>query len=116
MLAWSGKRLTEPTAVESGVWYIGETNWFKARLGQFGASAGFFGKRRNGHSGGWRWPEGQTKNMRIAFFPVPAPREQPHLGVGLRKWLEALAIEDYRRTHGRIPRVNELVRDNRTPE
>lgn len=87
------------------VQYVGQTRFFKGRMGQFATSAGFWGGRANGHSAGWRWPEGQKDRLHIAFFPVgndwPA-----HLAEGLRHWMEALAIEAYRQTHSTLPPLN----------
>lgn len=49
-----------PTASLAEIVYIGETHRrgrsLRQRLIEFGNSAGFNGKQRNGHSGGWRWP------------------------------------------------------------
>src|SRR5438128_58250 len=69
-LAWSLQpvRIVGPTAVE--VKYIGESNEFQRRIGQFGTSAGFWGQRRKAHSAGWRWPLEQTVNLWVCFFPV----------------------------------------------
>jgi hypothetical protein len=50
--------------------YVGETSEFLRRMGQFGNSAGFWGQRRNGHSGGWRWLAGQSDNLWVGFFPI----------------------------------------------
>jgi hypothetical protein len=91
------------------VQYIGETNAFGRRLRQFGDSAGLFGVRRRGHSAGWRWQNGARKHLQVAFFPVAAPLGQIHLAIGLRKWLEAVALEEHRLAHGRLPVVNQLT-------
>jgi hypothetical protein len=32
-----------------------------------------------------------------------------HLATGLRKWLEAVALEEYHREHGRLPEINEAA-------
>lgn len=102
LLAWS----KAPPAIlgprESSVVYVGETNWFKGRMGDFANSAGFRGARRRGHSAAWRWPEGRTESLWLAFFETPgAEADLPaHLAVGWRKWMEAVAIEEYRQANG----------------
>jgi hypothetical protein len=88
--------------------YIGETINFNQRMGGFGNSAGFWGGRRFGHSAGWRWPEGQAEHCWIAFFPV-GNELLTHLATGMRKWLEAVALEEYRLACGRLPEVNSAV-------
>jgi hypothetical protein len=87
------------------VWYIGETVYFANRMGGFGNSAGFWGERRFGHSAAWRWPEGKWENMWVAFFEVGKDLA-PHLAAGLRKWLEAVALEEYRLEHKQLPKIN----------
>src|SRR4051794_38245079 len=54
LLAWSqaAPRRKNPQHVPT-VKYIGETDWFKGRMGGFGNSAGFWGPRAFGHSAGW---------------------------------------------------------------
>jgi len=88
--------------------YIGETSQFRRRMGQFGNSAGFWKDRRNGHSAGWRWPIGKTKNTWVGFFPV-ANELLPHLAKGLRLWMEAVALEEFRLAHRSLPEINEAV-------
>ena len=68
--AWSAERpeVIGPTAPL--VRYVGETSNFRRRMGQFGNSVGFWGERSNGHSAGWRWPEGQTEQTWVSFFPL----------------------------------------------
>lgn len=77
-------------------------------MGQFGSSAGFWGERSNGHSAGWRWPEAQTEHTWVGFFPV-GDGLQPHLAAGMRLWMEAVALEEYRLAFGRLPNINEAV-------
>jgi hypothetical protein len=85
--------------------YVGETADFRSRMGYFARSAGFWGDRKDGHSAGWRWPENASGNLWIAFFEVGA--ELPaHLAEGLRKWMEAVALEEHRLEHGNLPAVN----------
>lgn len=108
LLAWSPippERLHPATAE---VKYIGQTNNFRGRMGQFATSAGFWGQRANGHSAGWRWPEGQTRDTWIAFFEV-GESLRPHLAAGLRCWMEGLALEEHRLKLGRLPEINEAV-------
>jgi hypothetical protein len=46
----------------------------------------------------------------IAFFPV-ANELLPHLAAGMRFWMEAVALEEFRLAHGRLPEINEAVSD-----
>jgi hypothetical protein len=105
LLAWSQ---TEPQRINPQearhVKYIGQTHCFKDRMGGFAWSAGFWGERSFGHSAGWRWPEGKNKLLWVAFFSMYD--EQPHLACGLRCWMEAVAMEEYRVKHRAIPQVN----------
>ena len=74
-------------------------------MGYFARSAGFWGDRQDGHSAGWRWPKNASGNLWVAFFAVGA--ELPaHLADGLRKWMEAVALEEHRLEHGSLPAVN----------
>ncbi|MBE7465977.1 MAG: hypothetical protein HS116_21080 [Planctomycetes bacterium] len=104
--AWSPQAppLIDPKAPQ--VKYIGETRSFLRRMGQFGHSAGFWNKRQDGHSAGWRWPEGRTECAWVAFFPV-GQGLLPHLASGMRHWMEAVALEEHRLANGRLPEVNE---------
>ena len=95
--------LISPKAAE--VRYIGETGEFLRRMGQFGQSAGFWGERHNGHSAGWRWAEGQLDNIWVSFFPI-GKELLPHLAVGMRVWMEAVALEEFRLVHDRLPEIN----------
>jgi hypothetical protein len=90
--------------------YVGESYWFKGRMGSFAVSAGFWGEQRSGHSAAaWRWSLGR-RNLWVAFFPFASEVDQHHLQVGMRKWYEAVAIEVHRRAYGTIPAVNRLPR------
>lgn len=106
--AWSPEppSIVGPTA--AAVRYIGETSEFRRRMGQFGNSAGFWGERSNGHSAGWRWPVGQSDNTWVAFFAV-GNELLPHLAAGMRFWMEAVALEEFRLAHGQLPEINEAV-------
>ena len=108
LLAWSQQlpAPVHPSAAE--VRYIGETANFRQRMGGFGNSAGFWGERQFGHSAGWRWPEGQSEHTWVAFFPVGEDL-LPHLATGMRKWLEAVALEEHRRARGELPQINIAV-------
>ena len=105
LFAWSEQQPVILASTLAAIRYIGETSNFKRRMGQFGNSAGFWGKRAKGHSAGWRWPEGQTQKTWVAFFPVGNDL-QPHLATGLRRWMEAVAQEEYRLAHGSLPEIN----------
>jgi hypothetical protein len=112
VLAWSAnepprKRLHQASVVK----YIGETSWFKGRMGGFGSSAGFWGGRLPGHSAGWSWPKGKKSKLWVAFFDVVGQLElEPHLCKGLRCWVEAVALEEHRLANGMLPQVNAVKR------
>ena len=105
LIAWSLQTPSRLDPREVKVRYIGETHSFRDRMGGFANSAGFWGERRFGHSAAWRWPEGKWENIWIAFFPVGEQLET-HLATGLRKWMEAVALEEYRLEHGHLPKIN----------
>jgi hypothetical protein len=95
------------------VQYIGETNNFKTRMSGFGRSAGFWGQRENGHSAAWAWdkPQGETW---VAFFVMGNDTgASEHVLTGLRKWTEALALDEYFQTHNKLPNLNTRPRINR---
>jgi hypothetical protein len=84
LVACSPERpMGSPTPALADVVYIGETHRrgrsLRQRLFEFGNSAGFNrpnGGRRNGHSGGWRWPPEHAKGVGaescwIAVAPTP---------------------------------------------
>lgn len=106
LLAWSSPG-PPPTArpAERAVKYVGETSEFLRRMNQFRTSAGFIGPPSDGHSAGWRWPVGESEHLWIAFFDV-GNGLLPHLAEGLRHWMEAVALEEYRVAHGSLPPVN----------
>jgi len=79
-------------------------------MGQFGTSAGFWGARQNDHSAGWRWPAGQSEKVWVSFFPI-GNELLPHLADGMRVWMEAVALEEFRLVHGRLPEINAEVAD-----
>lgn len=106
--AWSSDPPPTVGPTASAVRYIGETNEFLRRMGQFANSAGFWGERGNGHSAGWRWPIGQSDNTWVAFFAI-GNELLPHLATGMRFWMEAVALEEFRLVHGRLPEINEAV-------
>jgi hypothetical protein len=92
---------------QSHVKYIGETNWFKRRMGGFGASAGFWGEPAAGHSAGWSWPLGNKEKLWVAFFDVSSGMKlESHVWSGLRRWVEAVALEEHRLANNSLPRVN----------
>lgn len=105
-IAW-GTTSKMPTPDEQQVQYIGQTKNFKARMAQFASSAGiFWDDRYDGHSAAWRWPQGATAKMMIAFFPLSAT-EPDHMNTGRLFWYEALAINLYFIKHdNRLPPLN----------
>jgi hypothetical protein len=104
--AWSQQspRTVGPTAAE--VKYIGQTGEFHRRMREFGTSAGFRGKRCNGHSAAWNWPLGREEHAWVSFF-VLGGSLLPHMAEGMRHWMEAVALEEYRLVRGHLPEVNE---------
>lgn len=96
-----------PKPNEKKVQYIGQTKNFKTRMSQFANSAGiFWDDRYDGHSAGWRWPQGKTEKMMIAFFPL-YEAEAEHMRTGRLFWYEALAIHSYYLEHGNtLPPLN----------
>jgi hypothetical protein len=46
--------------------------------------------------------------MWVAFFVV-GEQLAAQLAAGLRKWLEAVALEEHRLEHGRLPEINEAA-------
>jgi hypothetical protein len=108
LLADSGQQAPQSLhPSEQSVIYIGETSRFKRRMGQFGDSAGLWddGLRSPGHSAGLR-VKLRRDTLWLAFFPVKPPRNQSHLGTALRRWLEAIALEEHRLSNGTLPSVN----------
>lgn len=104
ILAASERRPRVVSPAANQVRYIGETGFFKRRMAQFGSSAGFWNGRRKGHSAGWRWNYGPD-HLWVCFVPLGNDL-LPHLAKGLRCWMEALALEEYRRRYGSLPEVN----------
>ncbi len=104
-IAWgTPKEVPCPSAIE--VQYIGMTDNFKNRMSQFASSAGIhYEGRYSGHSAAWRWPEGASERMHVAFFPLEECMA-PHLKAGFLHWQEALAIDAYFIKHGGVPRLN----------
>ncbi|MBP1625929.1 MAG: hypothetical protein H6Q00_404 [Holophagaceae bacterium] len=109
LMAWSEAAPEEVSPIAKAVKYIGQTNCFKARMGQFASSAGLWGPRADGHSAGWRWPEGKSENLFVAFFPINEGMDT-HLANGLLHWLEAVGMDMYKQHHARLPSLN--ARDN----
>lgn len=96
-------KIVHPRAQE--VRYMGQTNDFRMRLGQFARSAGFWGERDSGHSAAWRWPKGATACTWVAFFHI-GESFPDHIATGLRCWMEAVALEEHRLANGAIPKGN----------
>jgi hypothetical protein len=107
LIAWSLKAPKTFHPTHAAVLYVGETANFKRRMCQFGNSAGFFGPRCNGHSAAWRWPEGRHEHFWASFFEVEVP-SLPHLSRGLRRWIEAVAQEEFRQVHSVLPQLNRV--------
>lgn len=97
---------TIPAPDEANLQYVGQTKNFKARMAQFASSAGiFWDDRYAGHSAAWRWPQGETAQMQIAFFPIQP--EPDHMLTGRLFWYEALAINAYFQKHDNtLPPLN----------
>ncbi len=105
VIAW-GDLSGSPSPECSEVQYVGMTDNFKNRMGQFATSSGIhYEERYSGHSAAWRWPQGKSELMHIAFFPLLLEL-MPHLKVGLLHWQEALAIDMYYKKHGVVPPLN----------
>lgn len=91
-----------PTPSADIVQYIGMTQNFKNRIGQFAISSGLhYDERYNGHSAGWRWPIGRRVHMKIAFFPLK-DNYALHMKSGILHYYEALAIDTYYQKFGNI--------------
>ena len=105
-LAWSPDVPAEARPKASEICYIGETVRFKNRMTQFSNSAGFNGDRKTGHNPAMRWPEGRKEHLWVAFFKVVEDPLQPHVEEGLRRWMEAVALEEHRLAHGALPQLN----------
>jgi hypothetical protein len=107
VLAWSKNAPRKIHPADESVLYCGETDNFKRRLTDFGRSAAFWNeKRKRGHSAAWRWPKGRNQHLWVAFFLVGNDL-RAHLARGLRKWMEAVAQEEHRLVHERLPALNE---------
>lgn len=107
LLAWSEAEPTELSPAILSVKYVGETDRFMKRMGQFGRAAGFWGPRKKGqHSAGERWPKARHEHLWVLFFPFSVPGGLPHLVTGLRKWLEALALDAHAQVRGSLPQAN----------
>ena len=113
LMAWCDLAPTvlAPTAKE--LQYIGETNSFKNRMTGFGRSAGFWGERDDGHGPAWHWPKGRNRHLWVVFFQIPIEPLPKHLPDGLRKWMEAVALEEYRHVHGVLPPLQVASKHNR---
>jgi hypothetical protein len=105
LLAWSRYPPASMRPSDRAVKCVGESYSFLARMDQFRTSAGFLGARDDGHSAGWRWPLNKTEHLWAAFFEI-GTNLLPHLAKGYRKWMEAVALEEYRQVQGDLPIVN----------
>ena len=97
-----------PHPTHSSTVYVGESGSLLRRMRQFGNSAGFFGKRRSGHSGGWRWRDEWPKaGAFFAFYPAPAEVTQAGLTPLWRLCREAQALAAFARVHrDQLPELN----------
>ena len=88
--------------------YVGETSNLRRRMGQFGTSAGFFGTRKKGHSGAWRWKDDwSTDGAFFALYPVPDDVVAAGLAPLWRLCREAQALASYAQAHRhRLPEMN----------
>jgi hypothetical protein len=96
-------KLLLPTAEE--VRYIGETGQFRRRMGEFGCSAGFWGKRRNGHYAGWWWPFGRTEDTWFCFSVIGGGLAKD-LARMHRRQVEAGWLARFVQLHGHEPEFN----------
>lgn len=106
-----------PSATCAEVVYIGETHRrgrsLRQRLLEFGNSAGFNGDRRNGHSGGWRWPpknagNGGADHCWVAIAPTPTAASLPLLSMReiYPTWAESMALWEHVRASQKLPSLN----------
>jgi hypothetical protein len=107
LFAWSRRSPKTIHLADPAVQYVGETGLFLRQMGQFGTSAGFWGERNKRHSAGWRWPKGRTEHLWVGFFEVDG-NLLPHLGRGMRRWMEPVALEVHRERHGVLPPLNRV--------
>ncbi|MBK7074593.1 MAG: hypothetical protein IPH44_20080 [Myxococcales bacterium] len=121
-----------PTAVDptdSRIFYIGETHGptrtLRARLTDFGRSAGFLGRQENGHYAAWEYPKAFKEDVRpertdpsgvyVALRPFPGGdlrRATRGVYPGL---IEAIALWRYTAKHGELPRLNNSGRGHDVP-
>jgi hypothetical protein len=105
LFRWSMKPTPRVVHTDRAVIYVGETSDFCGRMLGWARSAGFLGERERGHSAAYRWREG-SEHLWVAFFQMPV-LEDRRLAKHVRLYFEIMATEEYRATHGRLPRVNE---------
>ena len=105
VIGWKKSPSNSVTHTDPAVVYIGETSSFRRRMGDWSNSAGFWGDRRKGHSGAWRWDKGDS-HLSVAFFLVgeALPRR---LAKHVRCYFEVLALEEFRVANGSLPQANE---------
>ena len=90
VICWSKEPPTLVAPSSPRVMYIGQFKNFKKRLEQFGWSAGLWDEDRyNDHSAAWRWPQGESKWLWVAFYPL-ANSYPEHIKVGLLYWQDLL--------------------------
>ncbi|MCW5808373.1 MAG: hypothetical protein KIT31_38845 [Deltaproteobacteria bacterium] len=102
---------------EPRIFYVGETHGptrsLRARLTDFGRSAGFFGKQRSGHYAAWEFPDYAEKNgidvshVHVAVCPYIVGSNSAHDARGIFPTLiEAMILWSYTSRHGCMPALN----------
>lgn len=111
------KPVGTPTPTLAEIVYIGETHRrgrsLRQRLFEFGNSAGFNDERRNGHSGGWRWPPPNAGIVGvdycwIAIAPTPTAECLPLLSMReiYPTWVESMALWEHVGASQKLPSLN----------
>ncbi len=102
---------------DANIFYVGETHGpsrsLRARLMDFGKSAGFLGKQRAGHYAAWDFPDlAREKNIdvsevHVAVCPYIAESNSALDARGVFPTLvEAIILWSYTHRHGCMPRLN----------
>jgi hypothetical protein len=103
---------------DENIFYVGETHGptrsLRARLTDFGKSAGFLGEQRAGHYAAWAFPEYAKANnidasdVYVAVCPyVAVDAKAPTDARGVFPTLiEAMVLWSYTQRHGRMPALN----------
>ena len=102
---------------DANIFYIGETHGptrsLKARLLDFGKSAGFLGPQRAGHYAAWAFPDYakasdiDANDVYVAACPYVAGTDAPPDARGMFPTLvEAITLWSYTVIHGHMPALN----------